>query len=258
MLDPVWLQHTRSELKWLGGVLGAVRDIDVLDARVRSDAAIFPDSTSPDSTSPDPTGPDSTGFDELRSRLASQRWTTSSTLAEVLRSDRYLDLLDRLDDSTSSPRFYVSLTSEEGVGHGLGPLVPARTALPQLLHPHWKKLRKRVARASSPPSDTELHRIRIGSKQLRYGAELAEPILGSDAGRTARRAESVQTILGDHHDAVTAVDWFEHIPTDDTTTASFAAGALAAQAVRQQAKARRRWEKAWKTLQRGSARAWLQ
>jgi CHAD domain-containing protein len=243
VLDPLWLQHIRSELKWLGGVLGAVRDIDVLDARVQSDGAIH-------LTTP--------GFSELGARLASQRRTASWTLAEVLQSERYLDLLDRLDDSTSSPRFYVSLASGEGAGHGLGPLTPARTALPQLLRPHWKNLRKRVAKAASPPSDTELHRIRIGSKQLRYGAELAEPILGADAGRTARRAENIQTILGDHHDAVTAVDWLEHIPSDDTTTASFAAGALAAQALRQEAKARRHWEKAWKTLKKGSALGWLQ
>ena len=243
VLDPVWLQHIRSELKWLGGVLGAVRDIDVLDARVRTDGAILRDSP---------------GFDELRAKLASQRRTTSLSLAEVLQSQRYLDLLDRLDDSMSSPRFYVSLASEDGPGHGLGPLVPARTAIPQLLHPHWKKLRKRVANASSPPSDTELHRIRIGSKQLRYGAELAEPVLGPHAGRTAQRAENIQTIFGDHHDAVTALNWLEHIPTDDTTAASFAAGALASQALRQQARARRHWEKAWKTLQKGSALAWLQ
>jgi CHAD domain-containing protein len=243
VLDPVWLHHIRSELRWLGGVLGAVRDIDVLGARVRSEEAI-------------PLG--SPGFGELLSKLGVQRRIASVTLSEVLQSERYLDLLDRLDDSMSSPRFYISRESEEGAGHGLGPLVPARTALPQLLHPHWKKLRKRVAKAASPPSDSELHRIRIGSKQLRYGAELAEPILGSAASRTARRAENIQTILGDHHDAVTAVAWLKRIPDSETTTSSYAAGALAAQAFRQQAKARRHWEKAWKTLKEGSARTWLQ
>lgn len=241
VLDPVWLRHTRSELKWLGGVLGEVRDIDVLDERVRSDGAMSLDWP---------------GFDELRSKLASQRRTASLILAEVLQGERYLDLLDRLDVSISSPRFYVSPASEEGTGHGLGPLVPARTALPQLLHPHWRKLRKRVATASSPPSDTELHRIRIGSKQLRYGAELAEPIIGPDAGRTARRAESIQTILGHHQDAVTAMDWLRQVPADDTT-ASFAAGAIAAQALNQQATARHQWKKAWKTLKKGSALTWL-
>ena len=33
-LDPVWTRFTRGELKWLGEVLGVVRDIDVLTTTV--------------------------------------------------------------------------------------------------------------------------------------------------------------------------------------------------------------------------------
>jgi CHAD domain-containing protein len=227
----------------MGDVLGAVRDIDVLDTRFESGG-------------PAPGG--SPGVDELRSRLASQRRGASEDLAEVLRSERYLTLLDRLDAGASLPRFYSSPESE---GAGVGKLTPsasARTALPLLLRPHWKKLRRRVKKAGARPSDTQLHKIRIGSKQLRYGAELAVPVLGKTAARTARRAEDIQTLLGEHHDAVTAVEWLERIPAEGTTAASFAAGYEAADALRQQTETRRQWTRAWHRLRNGSVTDWLQ
>ena len=90
VLDPVWLRHTRSELKWIGTVLGAVRDIDVLDKRFQSD---------------DSASHGSRGEDALRTRLASQRRDNTEELAHVLRSERYLNLLDRLDAGTSCPGF---------------------------------------------------------------------------------------------------------------------------------------------------------
>lgn len=243
VLDPVWSRHTRSELRWIGTVLGTVRDIDVLAKRLptRTETAL-----------------DSRGADELRSKLAARRRASSDELAHALRSERYLNLLDRLHAGTRSPRFSADPRAEKAPVRALGPDEPARTALPLLLDIHWKKLRRRVAKAGSTPTDTELHRIRIGSKQLRYGAEVAEPVMGKTARRTARRAEDIQTILGDHHDAVTAVQWLEQVPADGTTEASFVAGGLAADARRQQATLRKEWRHAWDALNRGRATDWLQ
>ena len=244
VLDSIWVRHTRSELKWIGTVLGTVRDVDVLNEMLQSDA---------DTT----IAFDPRGEDELRSRLAAQRRASSDELANALRSERYLKLLDRLHDGISCPRFCMSPHSETSTMSDLGPNDLARSAFPRLLGTHWKKLRKRVKKAGSSPSDTQLHRIRIGSKQLRYGAEAAEPIMGKIARRTAHDAENIQTILGNHHDAVAAVAWLERIPTDGTTAASFVAGAKAADARRQQAKSRQQWTRAWDTLKSGSTTDWL-
>jgi CHAD domain-containing protein len=243
VLDPVWLRHTRSELKWIGTVLGAVRDIDVLDKRFRAD---------------DSASHGSRDEDALRTRLASQRRDNTEELAQVLQSERYLNLLDRLDAGTSVPRFYVSLQSTEAGDPEVGPTDLARRALPRLLRPHWRKLRRKVRKAGSTPSNTQLHKIRIASKQLRYGAELAEPVLGKAARRTARRAEDIQTILGDHHDSVTAVEWLEQIPADSTTGASFAAGGKAADARRHQLESRQQWSHAWDALNSRKVTGWLQ
>ena len=235
VLDPVWTRHTRSELQWIGTLLGAVRDVDVLGQRL-----------------PVPTGSESAararGADELRSRLAARRRAGSSELARALRSERYLNLLDRLHAGASSPRFF----SPAG-----RPDEPARDTLPRLLGTHWKKLRRRMEHAGADPTDTELHRIRIGAKQLRYGAEVAEPVLGKAARRTARRAEDVQTVLGDHHDAVTAVQWLEQMPVVATTEASFVAGGVAADARRQQAALRRQWTHTRSALERRRVTDWL-
>ncbi len=243
VLDPVWIRHTRSELKWMGTVLGAVRDIDVLGKRFASHGS---------------TTLDSRGEEELSSRLAAQRRHDCEELADALRSERYLDLLDRLDAGASSPRFYVSPEYEKMAISECGPNDRARGALPFLVGRHWKALRRRVNKAGPRPSDTQLHRIRIGAKQLRYGAELAEPVMGQAARRTARRAEDIQTILGDHHDSVTAIEWLERIPVDGTTEASFVAGGKTADARRQQAKSRRQWKQALDALKRGGVTDWLQ
>ena len=243
VLDPVWLRHTRSELRWIGTVLGNVRDIDVLGKRFQSDDS-------------DSSG--SRGAEALRSRLASQRRDKTEELAHVLRSERYLNLLDRLDAGTSLPRFYVSSQSTGAGEREVGPRDDARKALPRLLGPHWRKLRRRVRKAGPTPSDSQLHKIRIASKQLRYGSELAEPVLGKSARRTARRAEDIQTILGDHHDSVTAVEWLEQIPADSSTGASFVAGGKAADARRHQLETRQQWEHAWDRLNSRAVTGWLQ
>jgi hypothetical protein len=47
---------------------------------------------------------------------------------------------------------------------------------------------------------TALHDTRIAAKRLRYLLELMEPCLGKSAGRAAKRAKALQTLLGEIHD----------------------------------------------------------
>jgi CHAD domain-containing protein len=242
VLDPVWNLHTRSELAWIGALLGAVRDIDVFAKRLSTGAG---------------TALESRGGDQLQALLAARRRAHSDELAHALRSDRYLNLLDRLHAGASSPRFVPNQQPKGKPRRALQPDKPARDALPLLVGLHWTKLRRRVAKAGSVPTDTQLHRIRIGSKQLRYGAEVAEAVVGKKARRTARRAEDVQTLLGDHHDSVTAVQWLEKIPASASTEASFVAGEFAADAHRRQAELREEWTRAWATLNTGRTAQWL-
>jgi CHAD domain-containing protein len=230
-LDPVWQRHTSAELEWLGNRLGQVRDADVLAQRLEEE-----------------------GTDELRQRLAAQRRDFSAELAEAINGDRYMHLLGRLHAGSHAPPLYVA---RQKSGRTPQPDDPARDVLPALVAQPWKRLRRRVRKAGRTPSDTQLHRIRIASKQLRYAAEAAEPVIGKAATRTARRAKDLQTLLGDHHDAVTAEEWLQGVALEGSGAAGFAAGQLACTTQRQQRQLRREWRGEWDALARAKSTRWL-
>jgi CHAD domain-containing protein len=233
-LDPVWLRHTTAELRWLGDRLGQVRDADVLAQRLES-----------------------AGSEGLQQRLAAQRRDFSAELAEAINGDRYRHLVERLHAGSLSPPLYVDRRAPKKSGRTPRPEDPARQVLPALVGRPWKRVRRRVRKAGRKPSDTQLHRIRIASKQLRYAAEAAEPIIGKDARRTANRAKDLQTLLGDHHDAVAAEDWLQGVALDGTGSAGFAAGQLACTTQRQQRRLRRKWRSEWDTLATPKSTRWL-
>lgn len=236
VLDQRWVTHARDDLGWLGSVLGEVRDADVLDGHLeRAPAA-------------------------LRGTLADQRRAAVEQLAGALASDRYLDLLDRLHGASEIlPR---------SVGGGrLDVGTPAGGALASLVGDQFRSVRRKVRKAGDHPSDRQLHRIRIKAKQLRYAAELATPVVGKPAARTASAAEELQTVLGEHHDAVTAAAWLRERAersVDRTGTERpspmtlFDAGRLSADEERRQRKLRRRWPAAWERLTKPKCRHWLE
>ena len=153
----------------------------------------------------------------IRQRLAVQRLEAARRLADVLASARYVNLVDRLH-----------------AGSELLPLAPgaekearrsAAHVLPLLVAERWRGVRRQVRRAGSDPTPAQLHRIRIKSKQLRYAAEAATPIIGAPARRTASAAERVQTVLGEHHDAVAAEEWLREQWADGSSTVRSHGGA---------------------------------
>jgi CHAD domain-containing protein len=236
LLDPVWLDHTRAELEWFGTVLGQVRDIDVLSGNLADDGHL-----------PGGTATDAAGAAELRAALVEERRGAARHLALALTQDRYIDLLDRLDAAARTPPFY-----ERHAGGGRRPGRADRPAvgeLPGVLHRRCTALRRRVRRAGPHPSDGELHRIRIGAKQLRYAAEAATPVMGRAARRTAEAAERLQRVLGDHHDAVAAEHWLRAHARDASPAASFVAGRLAGDQERRRRRLRRRWRGALARLE---------
>lgn len=234
LLDPVWLRHATAELKWLGNRLGQVRDADVLARRLGG-----------------------AGTGELLARLATQRGGFSAELAEAINGDRYMSLLERLRAGAYSPPFQVDGQTLKQLGHT--PLAddPANDLLPVLVGTQWTRLGKRVRKVGHKASDKQLHHIRIASKQLRYAAEAASPVIGKAARRTARRAKDLQSLLGDHHDAVAAEEWLQGVALDGTGSAGFAAGQLACTAQREQRQLRGKWNGMWATLATKKSTRWL-
>ncbi len=240
-LDRGWVRHVRGELRWLGTALGQVRDADVLAPVLDGDGDGSPF--------------DREGRQELRSKLAEQRRTHCRELATVLTDDRYLTLLDRLDEAALRPPF-----DDHASGKTSGsPLAyrPARAVLPKLVRHRWQALRKMVRGAGRHPSDPDLHGMRIRSKELRYAAETAARIIGKPARGTAAAAEAAQNVLGEHHDAVCAELWLRSQAMYGPLAASYSAGRLAAQQERLQRKLRDRWGSVWHELDRKKHRRWF-
>ena len=188
----------------MGASLGAVRDVDVLVDELGERLAIG---------SVDPTG-----YALLLSVLRTQRRSAALDLAELLDSDRYILLLDKLHAAAQRPPAIWKA--------GRSGQMRASKALPRLVRRPWKKLRRKVQRAGSHPTDYELHRIRIRSKQLRYACEAASTVIGRPARKMAKAAERLQTELGNHHDAVEAEKWLRQVAAGGSEALVFSAGQL--------------------------------
>lgn len=159
-----------NELRWLGGVLGSVRDLDVLLEHLRDETARLGDDRPP--------------AEAIVALLEEERETARDDLLAALDSQRYIDLLDR---------FAVAIASlpELDVPGGVTPLAAAEL----------RQLRKAARALGDDPADDDLHAVRIHAKRARYAAELLggkkrEPYLDA--------LKRLQDTIGLHQDAVVA------------------------------------------------------
>lgn len=182
--------HLRTELKWLGAVLGEARDDEVTSAFLEQELASFP----PELVM----GPAQV---RIRASLAPQQARDREAVAEALGSPRYAALTRDLARFIDRPPF-------------AGPAGdPADTVLPAAVGRAWRRTRRRMERARrlrtdtsqhAAARDTALHETRKAARRARYTAEAARPAIGKPAKRFAKRMKAVQSALGDHHDAVGA------------------------------------------------------
>lgn len=224
VLHQEWAGPLREELRWLGTVLGEARDADVLSSRVQGRVEIIP-------------ATETAGVAHVLEALAQRRKEAQSVVIEALRSERYAVLLDRLVEAAHHPM----VLSEADLA--------ITNTVPDLLQAPWEHLRKAVRAAGKSPSDVELHMIRIRAKRVRYAADALSPLLGKPVRRFADAAAELQTVLGEHNDAVFAESWLRawsvgHRGVD----AAFAAGMLAGIERAAAQGARSRWRRVWKTV----------
>jgi CHAD domain-containing protein len=218
VFERAWADGLRERLSWLQDGLSAARDADVLIESVRKRSEALPDA-------------DRRRLDDVLAPLREARETAYDHVRAMLRERRYVLLLQALVDGAKRPAFEAAADE------------PACEAIPCIVEDAWKTLRKRVRRRTRPPSDRELHGIRIAAKRVRYGADAVAPVAGRPARRLARAAEDVQTILGEQHDAVVACERLRAV--DDEPHRAFLAGELAALEHLASLDARAAWSAAW-------------
>ena len=232
MLEPDWRDELRAELRWLGDEFGAVRDLDVLEERVRRHASALPD---------DEAG----GVAKVLERVHRRREAARTEMLSAMHEPRYIELLDALVDAAVNPR----VRAEVGG-------VPATDVLGVVMDAPWKHLRSRCRALGATPADAALHDARIRAKRVRYAAESLVPVFGKPARRFARRAEALQQVLGAHQDAVMAMAWLRHEAMHAPVRMAFVAGRLTAIEASVRDDARAGWPTAWERLRRTRPRFW--
>jgi CHAD domain-containing protein len=173
LTDDSWIL---DELRTLAGILGVARDAEVLAEKYERALGELPDELV---------------RGRVRERLvdgAKRRyemgWRRSLT---AMRSERYFRLLDAL---------------EAVVAAEPQPTQPGEEPKPVTIDAAFKRVRKaaKAAKAAedaqADDADEALHSIRKGAKRLRYTAA------ATGAGKVADAAKAIQSLLGDHQDAV--------------------------------------------------------
>lgn len=231
LIDPSWGASLRDELRWFGGLLGAVRDAEVLEERMRSAATGLPD-------------PDSGAASRLLRRLRDGREQARADLLAARDGERYVDLLERLVEAATSPVVLEAAAA------------PAADVVTDIMEAQWNHLREAIEVIGPDSPDDSLHRARIRAKRSRYAAESMAPAFGKRARSFAADAAALQDALGEHQDAVVAGAWLRDAASGGGARTAFVAGELAARQQRAAARARRRWPKPWKALSSKRDRFW--
>jgi CHAD domain-containing protein len=209
-------QMLSLELQWLGSVLGDVRDLDVLLARLRGEAASLD-------------AGDRAAAGRLLRSLERQRTRARRIMLKALDGQRYDALIDRFDEI---------LTALEPT--------ESTVTLASLAARELKRLRRNVRALDRDPADDALHALRKRGKRTRYAHELA------GKKTVVKRAKELQDVLGEHRDSVVAEERLRALSHDAPADQALAAGLLIAQERTKRSSARASWRKTWRQLQRAA------
>jgi CHAD domain-containing protein len=185
VIPPADGDHLAGELRWLGHVLGRARDAEVLAGHLTETLRTIPVELL--------IGPVQA---RVQGYFAPRGAAARAALIEALDSPRYQALLAGLDRLAHEPP------------RGPRAADPARDVLPAAVGRACRQTKRRMRRAchtpAGPARDVALHRARRSARRARYAAEAASPAAGVKAGRFAGQMKKVQSVLGDHQDAVLA------------------------------------------------------
>ena len=170
-----------DEIRWLGRILGRVRDLDVQLVDLARYKQHLHNKETP-------------GLSAYGRRLQANRRLAHTNLIQALTSDRYRALPEK---------FRALREARMSLAESQQTIEETARAI---VKPQLRAIRKRGRKItrSSPPE--ALHRLRIEIKRLRYQLEyLAEPY-GKPLAATTIKLRRLQQTLGEHHDACVARD----------------------------------------------------
>ena len=202
VVDSAPAEELNDELVWYADLLGQVRDQDILSNRLTKEIADLPPEQVRGSVEA-----------EIKEHLAAEREEAVERLNEGMRTSRYDHLVQLLRAWRTAPPFTDAAAEKQA-------------AAVKYVEKAKRKADKRLRKAHGDIE--ELHRARKATKRARYAAELAEPANG-EMKAIARDAEELQTLLGEHQDAVIAAGFLARISEDiQTEESGFTYGILMA------------------------------
>jgi CHAD domain-containing protein len=193
VFDFARVEQLEPELVWWAGLLGAVRDLDILTERMAHRLADLPAELV--------LGPVA---NTITIELNAQRQHNFSEVFAALDSPRYRALIIDLHRWKESPPFTEAAEAEAA-------------DVARYVKRAAKKLDKRLEQAAEAcrlgeeQADELLHRSRKAGKRHRYLVELAQPIWAANADKIINRRKKLQDVLGDHQDSHVAAAFLREI-----------------------------------------------
>ncbi|MFI5935553.1 CHAD domain-containing protein [Actinoplanes sp. NPDC051494] len=173
--DPDRATPLRGELKWLADSLGAVRDAQVLTGKLGAAAEPFPEVAA-----------------QIAEKLAADAEAGRVALAADLDSDRYLALLDAVDDLIDDP-------------------APDDETAPHRAAKALRHADRLLDEATAEGADGELHEARKTFKQARYAVEVFSGGAGKPGKSLVKALTALQDVLGAHQDTVVAREVLQNL-----------------------------------------------
>lgn len=230
VLERTWARPLAEHLEWIGSLLGAARDADVMLDRLHRQSSAVP-------------ADDATAAQPIVEAYERARNEARERVRAGLREPCYASLIDEAIAAVKHPRFAVD------------PDDRAAAWMPKVLRRAWKRARKRVEIVDATPTNRQLHQVRIGAKRLRYIAEAFEPVAGRSARSFVKRLTRFTALLGEQHDAVVNQQRLQEYATQPAV--AFVAGQLTALEGSAAAAVRREWRAAWRRTTAKRRRFWI-
>lgn len=171
----------REELRWLAGVLGTVRDLDVQMERFQSAG---------DADHSEQNHAVAGYLQHLQKRQRRAHRALVAALAEP----RYRALVRNLQELVT-----LALAAEQPEAG-----TPIAEAAPAALERLLKRVRRSGRKALADCDAAHLHRLRIDAKRLRYFLEYVAPVGGAAVAEGIEALNRLQDTLGEHQDACVA------------------------------------------------------
>jgi CHAD domain-containing protein len=192
LFDVEQAARLEAELVWWAGLLGKVRDMDILTRRQQALLAELPPELI--------LGPVESTIQE---ELTVQRKQAMDDVLEALNCQRYRKFIGMAHHWRSDPPF---TAAPEASAHSID------AAIKKARKKADKRLTNAVAaRGADEPSDDLFHGARKASKRHRYAVEAAVPVWGSKADKIISRRKDLQDLLGNYQDSIVSAAFLREL-----------------------------------------------